>query len=168
MQDPTNRLGRPVEVTSPPAEIARYGRLLAAFSALAAHPLIAFALAGVCALLFTVLAGGRATYRQYLALASHALVVFSLGMLLAAPLRALTGNPEAGWNLGLVAPGLGDAGVLGRALSALDLFTVWTLTILAVGAAVLNRFRPALRTVVPLLGLYFALAVALALVEAPR
>lgn len=168
MQDPVDRLGRPVEVTSPPADIVRYGRILAAFSALAGHPLIAFAFAGVLALLFSVLAGGRATYRQYLALASHALVLLSLGMLLTVPLRALTGDPEAQWSLALLLPGMRDAGLLGRTFAALDLFTLWTLAVLAVGAAVLNRFRPVLRTAVPLYGLYLALAVALALVETPR
>lgn len=165
MESPQNRLGRPVEVTSPPAEIARHGRILAAFSALAGHPLIAFAVAGVLSLLFSVLGGGRASYRQYLALAAHALVVLSLGMLLTAPLRALTGDPDAAWSLGTLFPALREGGLAGRTLGVLDLFTLWTLLILAIGSSVLNRFRPWLRTALPLLGLYVALAAVLASVE---
>lgn len=166
VQNPTDALGRPVQVTSGPEAVVLHGRILAAVSALAGQPMIAFALAGVLALVFSVLAGGRADFRQYLALASHALVVFSLGVLLEGPLRLLTGNPDAHWSLALVVPGLHGDSVLARTVASLDLFTIWMLLVLAVGVAVLDGFRPwLLRTALPLLGLYTALAATLSFLE---
>ncbi|MDQ3522635.1 MAG: hypothetical protein M3434_09920, partial [Gemmatimonadota bacterium] len=77
----TNRLGRPVTVTSDAATIARWGRILAAFSAAMLQPMIVLGLAGLLALIFGAIMRGKARFTQYLAISSHALLVPALGAL---------------------------------------------------------------------------------------
>ena len=158
MEEPVNRLGRPVEVTSSPEEIVRWGRYLEAFSALAAHPMIAFGLAGLLLLLFTVLGRGRGTFRQYLAVASHALLITAVGALVAIALRLSTGDftaqPTVARLLGFMGPG-----VAGNAfLDALNVFSLWMLVVLGVGVAALNGRASWLRPAATLVGIYFLLA----------
>src|SRR5687768_8065843 len=110
MQAPVNRLGRPVEVTSSPEEIVRWGRYLEVLSALAAHPLVAFGIAGLLTLVFSWLRHGRGTFRQYLAVASHALLISALGTLVALAIRLATGDhgaqPTVARLLSLAGPGV--------------------------------------------------------------
>jgi hypothetical protein len=128
VETPVDRLGRPVVVTSSPAEIAHYGRYMAMISALVGHPILAFCLAGVLSLVFTVLGGGRASYRQYLAVVSHALLIPALGTLLLLGARAL-GHTYDSFNLAL------------RLLAGIDPFVVWMLLVAAVGVAELDGRR---------------------------
>jgi hypothetical protein len=164
MEDPVNRLGRPVEVTSSPEEIVRWGRYLEAFSALAAHPLIAFGLAGLLLLVFTVLGRGRGTFRQYLAVASHALLIPALGALVAIALRVSTGDftaqPTVARLLGFIAPG-----VAGNAfLDGLNVFSLWMLVVLGVAVAVLDGRTSWMRPAAALVTIYLLLAGATVLI----
>lgn len=151
-----NRRGRPVTITSPPEVIVAWNRGLAFFSAVAAHPLIAFAVAGILALLFTVLRGGRAGYRDYLTLASHVLVIPALGSVLLLPLQWSAGEPGVTASAGAF---LGEApsGLLARTLAGVDLFTLWALVLLGAGAAALNGRRGRAGPIAALVGLYLVL-----------
>lgn len=140
VENPVDRLGRPVVVTSSPAEIAHYGRYMAMISALVGHPILAFCLAGVLSLVFTVLGGGRASYRQYLAVVSHALLIPALGTLLLLGARAL-GHTYDSFNLALLAPGLERGSLALRLLAGIDPFVVWMLLVAAVGVAELDGRR---------------------------
>ncbi|HEU0078851.1 MAG TPA: YIP1 family protein, partial [Longimicrobiaceae bacterium] len=91
-----NRRGRPVEITSDLATIARYGRMLGMIAALAMHPLIVLAAAGVLALLFSVVLRGEGRFLQYLSIAAHASLVAALGTLVAAVVALLAGAEPRG------------------------------------------------------------------------
>lgn len=158
MEDPRNRLGRPVEITSGPAEIVRWGRYLAAFSALAGHPLVLLGLAGGLTLGFTLLGGGRGTFREYLPITAHALLVSGLGTLVAVAMRLASGDWAADPTLaGLIAPLLPAAGG-SWLLAAVNPFTVWTLAVLAAGVAAVDGRRSWRSAAAVLIGLYLALA----------
>jgi hypothetical protein len=137
MEEPVNRRGAPVEITSPPAQIVLWGRMMAMFSALVGHPLLAFAGAGVLTILFRTLGRGRGDFRRYLVVASHGLLIASVGMLSAVALRAVTGDPAALPTVGTLL-GLSRAGLLGGVLHGINLFTLWMLAVVAVGAAAIE------------------------------
>lgn len=80
----TDRLGRPVVVTSDPATIGTWGRLMTALSALMFQPMLAFGLAGLLALVFGTRPRRLVDYAQYLAVTTHALLIPAFGTLLLA------------------------------------------------------------------------------------
>lgn len=158
MEDPVNRRGVPVEITSPTEQVVLWGRVMALFSALVGHPMLAFAAAGVLTLLFRVIARGEGSFRQYLSIASHGLVILSLGMLFANVLRALTGDPALLPTVGALSGAASD-GLTGGVLHGLHLFTIWMLVMLGIAAAALEpRLRRGTATAW-LLGGYVALVV---------
>lgn len=162
VETPVDRLGRPVEVTSPPEEIVRWGRLLQMFSAAVMHPMIVVMVAGLITLLFSVVGGGGVEMRRYLALTSHAFLISALGVVLATVVQIATGAPEVQPSL---APLLGDAagGAFPlRVLALLNPFTLWMLGVLALGISEMDRRRSFAATAGVLLGLYLALAAVLA------
>lgn len=160
MENPADRLGRAVEVTSGPEEIVRWGRYLAVFSAIAGHPLVLLGVAGVLTVAFTLVGGGRGTFRAYLAVAAHALLVAALGTLLAVALRAATGDAALEPTLGrLVAPLSPRAGA-GGFLAGVNLFTLWTLGVLGAGVAALDGRRSWGAAAAILVGGYLALVAA--------
>src|SRR5690606_32464700 len=71
MQEAVTRRGEPVEITSGPADIARWGRAIAMLSTIATHPIVIFTIAGLLTLLFGVLGKGTARLREYLSLTAH-------------------------------------------------------------------------------------------------
>lgn len=156
-RNPTNRLGRPVAVTSDPATIARWGRIMAAFSAAFLQPMIALGLAGLLAVVFGALMRGQARFAQYLAISSHALLVPALGALLLLPLRF--SNPELEPSLALFTPFLSPEGWPFRLLASVNVFSIWTLVLLALGVSVVDRHIPWDRATAVLLGIYLVLGV---------
>jgi len=157
MQDAVTRRGQPVDITSSPAEIARWGRYLGMLTALASHPLFALGLAGVLTLLFTIVGSATTSFRDHLSLTSHAFLIPALGSLLAVPLQHLTGDPAAQFNPGLFMPSPDSLPLL--VISGLDLFTIWMLVVIAIWLGGLNRHLGAARAAAVLLGLYLALNV---------
>lgn len=157
MEDPADRLGRPVEVTSGPGEIVRWGRYLAVFSALAGHPLVLLGVAGVVTVVFTLLGGGRGSYREYLVVSAHALLVAALGTLVAVALRAATGDPAMEPTIGRLLQPLAPAAGRSGFLDGVNLFTVWTLVVLAAGVAVFDGRRSWRGAAAILVGGYLAL-----------
>jgi hypothetical protein len=152
MSDAVNRRGQPVDITSPPGEIARWGRYLGMLTALVSHPLFALALAAVVTLVFTVLAGATTQYRDHLSMTSHAFLIPALGSLLAIPLQYLTGNPDAQFNPGLILPPATSLPLI--VIAGLDLFTIWMLTLISFWVGNLNPRIGFGRSAAVLLGLY--------------
>ncbi len=153
----TNRLGKPVTITSDPASIARWGRILAAFSAAMLQPMIVLGLAGLLALVFGAIMRGKARFTQYLAISSHALLVPALGALLLLPFRL--GNPGLEPTLALFAPFLDPAGWPFRLLASVDLFSLWTILLLGLGVSLVNQNVTRGRASAILLGIYLVLGV---------
>lgn len=140
VQNPVDRLGRPVVVTSSPSAVTHYGRLLAMMSAFVGHPILAFCLAGVLSLVFTILGGGAASFRQYLAVASHAMLIPALGTIILLAANAL-GHGPVSFDLAILAPGLTRGGLALRVLAGIDPFMIWMLLVTAVGVAQLDGRR---------------------------
>lgn len=159
-EDAVTRRGAPVEITSSPGEIVRWGRYLAMLNALIGHPLLAFALAGLLTLIFTVLAGGRTRFAEHLALSSHSLLILALGTLAGIAVRLATGDPSAEISLALLVPGTA-AGSFREMLALLNPFTIWMLVVVAIGVSVLDPRRSRRSSLAVLLGFYLALVVVL-------
>jgi Yip1 domain len=138
MNDARTRRGEPVEIVSSPGQVVLFGRMMAALSGLVGHPLIAFAMAGALTLAFTVIGRGKVGFRRYLAVAAHAMLILSAGMLVALLLRRITGDANALPTLGTLLPVEGQ-GWGARVLGGINLFTVWTLGVIALGVAELER-----------------------------
>lgn len=162
MENPVDRRGVPVEITSPPEQIVLWGRVMALFSALVGHPMLAFGLAGVLTLIFRVARGGEGSFREYLAIACHGLLILSLGMLVANGLRAFSGDAGLLPTAGSLA-GLSPTGVLGAVLHGLNLFTLWMLATVGVGVAAIESRVTSWGATTLLWGGYLALTVTVAL-----
>lgn len=163
VEDPVTRRGEPVEITSPPAQVVLFGRLMSGMNALVGHPLIAFGIAGLLALVFTLIGRGSTTFRQYLAVASHGLLVLSVGMVVALFLRLSTGSPDALPTIGAMLPIVPESSWVGRVLDGINLFTVWMLGVIALGVASLERRVTRAGAATLLWGGYGALVVTAAL-----
>jgi hypothetical protein len=155
-----NRRGEPVEITSPPSEITRYGRYLAMLSALVGHPLIAFGVAGLLTLIFTVLGRGRVDFGRYLALVSHALLIPALGTLIFLAIGLATGRHMP--DLAALAPGDGTDNLAQRLLGGVNPFHLWMLVVLGVGIGELDARRSWGGAAALLVGLYLGLNLATA------
>jgi hypothetical protein len=157
MEGAVNRRGAPVEITSDPAEVVRWGRYLYMFSAAAGHPLVVLAIAGALTLLFG-LPRGTARLVRYLPIAAHGSLILAVGALVANALTALTPDLRVEPSLaGVLAPlGLDDA--RSAFPGAINLFSLWTIGVLAVGVAVVDRVNSWLRPAALLLALYLLLA----------
>lgn len=167
VENPVTRRGEPVEITSSPAQVVLFGRVMSGMNALVGHPLIAFGIAGLLSLVFTVIGRGRIAFRQYLAIAAHGLLILSVGMVVALFLRLLTGNPEALPTLGAILPLAPESTWVGRALDGINLFTLWMLGVIALGVASLERSVTRRGAATLLWGGYGALVVAAALFFRP-
>lgn len=161
VRDPVSRRGTPVDITSPPGEVVRWGRYLAMLSALVGHPLVAFALAGVLTLAFTVVPRGRNSFVEHLALASHALLIPALGSVVGLAFRYVSGA-EAHVSLALLTPFLAPGSMARELLALISPFTLWMLVVVAIGVARLDTRRTVTATASVLVGGYLALALILA------
>jgi len=159
MRDAVTRRGQPVEITSPPAEVARWGRYLAMLGTLGTHPLVALTLAGVLTLVFTILGGGQGGFREFLSLTSHAMLIPAAGSVVAIVVRLSTGMGPGGWGGAFVAPG--DApNLLLAALLSIDPFIIWMLVVIGIGIHGFDPRRSAPRATLLLVGTYFVVVVA--------
>jgi hypothetical protein len=158
MVDPVTRLGKPVEITSSPADIVRWGRYRQVLSALAMHPLVAFGMAGLLTLVFTAIGRGRATFRQYLAVSSHALLITALGAVVGIAMRIVTADPDAAPTVGRLLSLVAPAAARNAFLSSLNVFSLWMLLVLGVAVAVLEGRPSWVRPAAALLGGYMLLA----------
>lgn len=161
VEDPVSRRGTPVEVTSSPETIVLWGRIMAVFSALVGHPLLALGGAGVLTILFRVLGSGEGEYRRYLTVASHGLLISSAGMVATVALRAITGSSGALPTVGGLL-GLAEGTLAGGILHGINLFTLWMLAVVGIGVASIEA-RVTRRAATALLwGIYGVLVVTVA------
>lgn len=117
--------------------------------------------AGVMVLLFSVILGGSATFRQYVGVAAHASLIGAVGQLAALPVIMQTGT-MAGITLGALAGGMDPESFVYQFLNAWNVFLVWQLVVIGLGASALNRRIGAGTAVGVLLGLYAVVAVVIA------
>ncbi|HET7274615.1 MAG TPA: YIP1 family protein [Longimicrobiaceae bacterium] len=154
-----DRRGDPVTITSEPADIATYGRLMAVLGVAVANPTAAFAVAGILTLVFSLLGGGPATYRQFLAATTHSLLIVSLGTLIGIVMQ-LAGLPGSSIALLLLEPLLGPGSTVAAILQNLNFFLLWMILVLGLAVSKLDDRRswPVAASVIFGLYLVFALA----------
>ena len=143
-------------------DASRYGVLYAGLSALASGPLLALGVSAVMFGVFTRMLRGTATFGQVFAIVAHAGAILAVRQMVVAPLNYARETLASPTTLTLVFSVLDESSPLARFFGIVDLFVLWWVVTLAVGAAVLYR-RPALRLVFTFLGAYLALAIVLAL-----
>jgi hypothetical protein len=96
---------------------------------------------GLYFVIFNVVLGGTATFKQVLAVASHAAVIGAIGAVVGAPVQYLQGtaNPMGPFTLSALLPMLDDSSFLGRFLGFVGVFSIWSTIVTAIGFSVLYR-----------------------------
>jgi hypothetical protein len=143
------------------APMARY---YAAGGILVTSPLICAVVAGIIILIFNVVLGGEATFKQAFAIVAHSQVLLVVQQFFILPLNYVRETMSSATTLSVFAPMLDEMSFLGRLLGWIDLFWVWWIVNVAIGAAVLYK-RKSAPIAWALLGVYlvFALIIAAAL-----
>jgi hypothetical protein len=119
----------------------------------------------LAALALWLAAGRRGSFAQALSLAVHASVAPAVGQIVATPLHYMRESLTTPLNLGTVLPLLDEGTLPARVLGSVDLFALWWLGLLAIGAASMTR-RPARGYLGRALVLYTGIAAALTVVQA--
>lgn len=104
---------------------------------------------------------GRSVFRPSLSVAAHAGLILALRDLVAAQLAYARETTASATALGLWFPGLDELSVVARVLNSVDVFVLWWVLLLAVGASVLSG-ESAAGWAARLVGAYLLLAVAAA------
>ena len=124
-----------------PEAMARLSPIFAAVGTAISLPIMLLVLSGVLTLVFSVLMGGEARFRQYLAVVSHATLITALGALLTLPLQVMKADLSVRLSLALFAPFLAADSFGFKLLNSLDVFLIWNLVVVGLGVHVLNGRR---------------------------
>ena len=146
-------------------DASQNGLLYAAVSALVSGPLLTIALAAICVVGFGGPRRTATTYRQALAVVAHASVILAIRQIIAAPIAYARETLASLVTMGSFFPMLDETSLAARFLGLLDLFVLWWIIVLAIGASVLYR-RPVRRLALVFVGVYVSLAVILAAIMA--
>ncbi|MFQ5680242.1 MAG: YIP1 family protein [Gemmatimonadota bacterium] len=120
-------------------------------------PVLGAAIAGILAVIYNVLLGGEARYRQLFSVTLHSLLVLSVGGLLTVYLMAASGEAGAALALHLLARGLDTGTWVYRFLHGINVFGLWTAALLGIGVSRIYPRREAGGAVTLLVGLYVGL-----------
>lgn len=120
--------------------------------------------AGLMVLIFSVILGGKATFRQYVSVVAHAGLVGAVGSLAALPIILQKGVMTQGITLAALAGGMDPDSFVYQFLNAWNVFQIWQLVLMGLGAAALNRRIGAGTAVGVLLGVYACIAAIIAAV----
>jgi hypothetical protein len=141
------------------------GRVITSVSQLIFQPLLALLTAGICTLVFGMLMGGGGSFRRHLAVASHASLIAPLGFVVTLFFMIQSGDATTQLSLALLAPGLETDSFAYRVLNPLNVFTLWQLALVGVGAAAVNRRVSNLKGVSVVMGIFLLFVVAIAAVR---
>lgn len=125
----------------------------------------ALVVSGILILLFNVLMGGEARFRQLFSATTHTMLLPAIGQLFVAFLIRRKGS-IINFSLGLFLPG-SHAGYLGRLLEGLSVFGIWGTVLLGIAVSRLYRKRTAGSSIALLLGIYVVLKALFALRGGP-
>lgn len=158
------RINLPDEVYDQLEARAPRARYYAGGSLLVMSPLICALVAGIMLLIFNVVMGSDATFKQAYAIVAHSQVLLVLQQVFILPLNYARETMASATTLAVFVPMLNERAFLARFLGWIDLFRIWWLVSLAIGAAMLYK-RKSGPIAWTLIGLYvlFALVVAAAL-----
>jgi hypothetical protein len=126
-------------------------------------PVMTAAIGGILLVIFNVLLGGSASFKQVVSVLSHAGAITLVQQLFIFPLNYARESMSSATNLGVFVPFLDESNIISRFLGTIDLFIVWWLIVLAIGLGVLYRRKTA-----PIfwsfMGVYVVIALVIALV----
>jgi len=122
-------------------------------------PIICAVEAGILFLIFNVILGGTATFKQVYAVVTHGALITILGLGVAVPIQFARGviSMTGPANLGVLFPMLAENSVLSSFLGLIDFFRVWWVIVISIGLGVLYR-RPTRGIALTLFGLYLVIA----------
>ena len=125
-------------------------------------PIIYAVCAGILYLIFNVMAGGNATFKQVFTVVAHTGPVGVLAQLFTVPMNFAQGSMSSKTNLAVFLP-MTEGSFLGRLLGTIDVFLVWQLVVLAIGLGVLYR-RKTQPIAITLFAVYGVIALVIAAV----
>lgn len=144
-------------------QMMRFARGWSLVFAFVGTPIVVAAVAGFAILVFNVLLGGEATYRQLFSATAHAFVIYTAGALLALALLLGSGGGQLVTpSLHLLVPGLSE-GYLFRFLRGLNLFSLWSAIVLGIAVSRIYPKRSAGPAATLFLGAYVAIIALIAL-----
>jgi len=163
-QEAMRRQGTEVPAGMDPGAMAGIQRISMMVAAVVMPWIVLAVTAGVMVLLFSVILGGSATFRQYLSVVAHASLIGAVGSLAALPITLSTGVMSSGITLGALAGGMDPDSFVYQFLNAWNVFLVWQLVVMGLGASTLNRRIGAGTAIGVLLGVYACIAVLIAVI----
>lgn len=142
------------------------GRLpyTAGISVLIIAPIAALIVSGILFAIFNAGLGGEASFKQLFTVYVHTGVIGVLSLVFSGTINYLRGTQGGIANLGALLPMISDTSFLGHLLGMIDIFTIWTVIVLAIGLAVLYRRRTT-PIAISLLSVYGVIAIAVALIK---
>jgi len=129
-------------------------------------PIILAIVAGILFGVFMAL-GGDAKYKQVYSVLVHAGVISVVGALITVPIQFMTGSMTAATNASAFLPMIDDKSFLFFLAQKIDLFTIWLVTVLSIGLAVVYRRKTA-SIATTLFVLYGLIALGIAAIQAAR
>jgi hypothetical protein len=144
--------------------MAPYGKYFAVGFQFTVLPLAAVIVSGLAFVVFNVMMGGDASFKQVFAIVVHSGVILTLVQTLGLPLAYVRETLSSATTLAVFAPFLDESSFAARLLGAVDLVYIWWIVSLAIGLGVLYRRRtgPIATT---LLAMYVAIGVVIATVQ---
>jgi hypothetical protein len=162
MEEAMRQNGQEVPPNMDPASMARMQQGIGMVAGAVLSWVFLAVQAGVMVLLFSVILGGNATFRQYVGVVAHASLIGAVGSLAALPITLQTGVMSTGITLGALAGGMDHDSFAYQFLNAWNVFLIWQLVVTGLGASALNRRVSAGTAIGVLLGLYAVVAVVIA------
>ena len=140
-----------------------YAPVFTVVSILIITPLVVMIFGGLYFLIFNVIMGGTATFRQILAVVAHSSVIGAVGTAIGTPIMYAQGKlSQVGpFNLRALAVGADPDSFIAHFLGAISIFQIWGIVITSIGLAVLYR-RKAGGITMTLMAIYLAFAACMA------
>ena len=127
-------------------------------------PIISLIIAGILFAIFNAGLGGEASFKQVFTVYVHAGVIGALSLIFSGTINYFRGTQGSLANLGALLPMVPDTSFIGHFLGMVDVFTIWSVIVLAIGLAVLYR-RKTTPIAISLLSVYGVIAIVIALVK---
>jgi hypothetical protein len=162
MEEAMRQQGRELPAGADPETMAGMQRIGGMVSGVIVPWIMLAIQAGIMVLIFGVVLGGGATFRQYAGVVAHASLIGAVGQIAALPIILQKGVMTQGITLAALAGGMDQDAFLYQFLNAFNVFVVWQVVVMGLGAAALNRRLGAGTAVGALLGLYACIAAAVA------
>jgi hypothetical protein len=153
--------GAPPDLVDRQMAVAKFAAPISVFVFV---PLVTLVLAGLVYLIFSIVMGGEATYRQTFSAYCHASLIGIVGALVGTGMIFLKGNVKSSTALSAFLPFLDEKSMVFKFTQMLDLFIIWQLAVLSIGMGILSRVSTRKAATV-IFSVYLVLAVIIAVVR---